>query len=157
MSNFVIERQEGTEWVPKARCNFEDKKQFIAISKNPGYRIREDGVDVTSRYQTVSKTSNKASSANANSSSAMKPSQYKSLNKQEKGLIQHKVKLLLELKKKRSEILLELNVSESTYDLIRADMKSSSITDSSKTKSHVATKSKSTTTKKYRGTLLKGY
>ena len=153
MSNFVVEHQEGSEWVPKARCNFEDTDQFIIIAKNPMYRIREDGVDVTKRYRKMSKTSKDSDDINAASDPAMKPSQYKELDEQNKILIQHKVELFLENKKKRTEILKELNVSEATYDLIRSDMKQN--TNSSNAKVNTPKQpSTRTDNKPYRGSLL---
>ena len=153
MPNFVVEHQEGSEWVPKARCNFEDTDQFIIIAKNPMYRIRKDGVDVTKRYRTMTKTSKDNSDINAASEPVMKPSQYKELNEQDKELLQHKVELFLENKKKRTEILKELNVSEATYDLIRSDMKQN--TNSSNAKVNTSKQpSTRTENKPYRGSLL---
>lgn len=150
MPNWVVEHQEGSEWVPKARTNFDDKEQFTIIAKNPMYRILEDGIDVTNRYRF-----NDASDTDVESVTkpVMKPSQYKNLNDHDKHFLQHKVELLLENKKKRAELLTELNVSEATYDLIRADMKQNLSVKHTKSNTSKQFLSKSNN-KPYRGSLL---
>lgn len=150
MPNWVVEHQEGTEWVPKARTNFDDKDQFTVIAKNPMYRILEDGIDVTNRYRSMNNIDADVESV---TEPVMNPSQYKNLNDRDKHLLQHKVELLLENKKKRAEILTELNVSEATYDLIRADMKQSSNVNHTKSNTPKPSTSKSNN-KPYRGSLL---
>ena len=147
MPNWVVEHQEGAEWVPKARTNFDDKDQFIVIAKNPMYRILEDGIDVTNRYRSMNNIDADIEEA---VEPVMKPSKYKELSDQDKNLLQHKVELLLENKKKRAEILKELNVSEATYDLIRSDMKQHLDTKSNTPKQFTS----KLNNKPYRGSLL---
>ena len=147
MPNWVVEHQEGSEWVPKARTNFDDKDQFTVIAKNPMYRILEDGIDVTNRYRSMNNIDADIEEA---VEPVMKPSKYKELSDQDKNLLQHKVELLLENKKKRTEILKELNVSEVTYDLIRADMKQHLDTKSNTPKQFTS----KLNNKPYRGSLL---
>lgn len=47
---YQIQHLEGSEWLPKCNLDFEDKGQFNTIAKCIGYRILEDGKDVTKRY-----------------------------------------------------------------------------------------------------------
>lgn len=133
MSNYVVEKKESSGWIPKMRCNFEDTEQFLAIAKNQFYRILCDGKDVTSKYRNGKvKSESVKESTSAAAVSVMKPSQYKALSTEAKHQIYQSVNRCLSQKMKRSEIFKELNISEATYDAIRADMQSDAVKDSSR-------------------------
>lgn len=114
--NYVVEQMEHGQWVPKMRSNFEDEN-FPLIAKNNTYRILCNGVDITYKYN-----EDAPKSTPTHNEPAMKPAQYKALSQEEKDVLKMKATQLKELKKKRTEILSELNITESTYDAIRADM-----------------------------------
>lgn len=144
---YVVEKLEGTEWVPKCRYNFEDTEQFLTISQNPSYRILHNNTDITSNYnksyvkigistQTKTYTSEASSKKSMevdnlstsdnrldNISKPMKPAEYKALSDRDKYDLQKRITQLLENKHKRNDIIKTLNVSEATYDVIRSDMK----------------------------------
>lgn len=119
VKNYVVEQLEHGQWVPKMRCNFEDNN-FPLIAKQPTYRIMCNGIDVTQNYAEGNYRS--IQNINTNVAPPMKPAQYKNLSYEEKLDLKLKAETLKELKKKRSEILIELNITESTYDTMRADL-----------------------------------
>lgn len=140
--DYVVEKLEGTQWVPKCRYNFEDKEQFKVIAQNPAYRILHDNKDVTKSYnknyvaigggisqQSINEavTSEPVTADTAVSVeeviSPMKPSEYKNLSDEDKHTVQNKISEMLDNKAKRNDIMKTLNVTESTYDMIRQDMK----------------------------------
>lgn len=67
MYTYVVERNEGTEWIPLMQSNFEDTKHFYEIAKNSFYRILKDGKDVTDQYR----NKNQSKSAKSSSSQAL--------------------------------------------------------------------------------------
>lgn len=63
MYTYVVERNEGTEWIPLMQCNFEDTKHFYEIAKNSFYRILKDGEDVTDQYRNINQSKGTKSSS----------------------------------------------------------------------------------------------
>ena len=127
-TNYVVEHFEEGMWIPKLRTNFDDP-QFYKVAKSPSYRVMCNGIDVTAKYRDGSDISAPAAYAES-PKPPMKPAAYKALSDEEKHALQ---KLAAELKlnkKKRFEILTIMNVSEATYDTIRADMVESTESDS---------------------------
>lgn len=124
MSMYVVERNDGMGWIPKCHCTFEDTEQFIMIARNPYYRIMCDGKDVTAKYRNgkVASSTPHVESSSSSDTPVLKPAQYKAMSQQDKVSIQHSIKDCLQRKLKRTEIFKELNISEATYDTIRADM-----------------------------------
>lgn len=118
--NYVVERLEGTAWAPKLRTNFEDPS-FYTIAKNHMYRILCGTVDVTAKYRN-SEDASMPMPATEITASPMKPSTYKSLSEPEKKALQDQAIELKAAKMKRTDILIKMNVSEATYDAIRADI-----------------------------------
>ena len=127
-NSYVVEQLEGSSWVPKLVTNFEDSS-FPEVAKALKYRILHNGVDITAAYRDG--TSDKKAVAAASKEPAMKPAAYKALSEEDKKLLQDKATKLREAKRKRTEILVELNISEATYDAMRADMNNSNISASS--------------------------
>lgn len=128
---YEVQRKEAMGWIGLCRSTTEDLAHFPVIARNPLYRILEDGKDVTSRYRSgkVASMSN-TQTIQTNPKPAevecaipvMKPAQYRSLSNEDKKALQHKITQCLNNKMKRVEIFKELNISEATYDTIRADM-----------------------------------
>lgn len=125
--NYVVEQLEHGHWEPKCRTNFEDPK-FVEIAKNPSNRILCNGVDVTDRYRAGHTN---VSVVNTPQEAPMKPAAYKALSQDEKLRLQQQALQLRDNKKKRVEILSLLNISEATYDTMRADMANTTPTPSS--------------------------
>ena len=134
---YRVERLEGATWRILMQCDFEDTEQFVIIAQNPIYRIMKDDKDITSEFvnnsqQRVSFISPNESkslpvtqientSKKSQSLSALKPAAYRALSVEEKEKLINKAAELKEAKYKRADIMAELNVTESTYDIIRAD------------------------------------
>ena len=133
---YVVEAHEGIEWVPKARYNFEDTETFLVLAKNPFYRILKDGKDITSKYKqdsgklqsnsndsVVYDNSSNSSEISNNSTKPLKPAEYKAMSSECKQKLKADIQRMLDEKTKRNDIFHALNISESTYDIIRTEMK----------------------------------
>ena len=128
---YRVERLEGAEWRILMQCDFEDTEQFEIIAKNPIYRIMKDDEDITTNFvnnseQRVNLNSPKVNKATitpniTSQSSAMKPAAYRALDDTAKKKLIDKAAELRAAKYKRADIMAELNVTESTYDLIRSE------------------------------------
>ena len=127
MSNWVVERLEGRDWRAIARYTFEDKEILTNVAKSQlnTYRILRDGEDVTALYggkQLSSPVYNEPPKPKIAASDAMKPSAYKSSSDADKQHLWNRINDLRSKNTKRSDILIHLNITEATYDVIRADM-----------------------------------
>ena len=125
---YVVEAHEGVEWVPKARYNFEDTEIFLAVAKNPFYRILKNGKDVTSKYKSdqnklKSKSIEDSLETSVNTDKPLKPAEYKAMSLNDKQKLKSDIQRMLEEKTKRTDIFHTLNISEATYDIIRSEMK----------------------------------
>lgn len=131
MDNYVVERLEGSEWIPKCQTNFEDTAQFIKIMQAPYYRILHNGVDVSARYGAASipqSAANTAASSSPASTSTnmpeikqLKPSAYKALPFEQRAALYESAQMLKANNLKRTEIFAQLNMSEATYDEMRKE------------------------------------
>lgn len=123
MANYVVEHQENGIWVPKFRCNFEDES-FPKVAQNVTNRILCDGVDITSNYRSgyIPASMPQSNESHKNEEPVMKPAVYKALSQEEKLSLYNKSLQLKESKAKRVDILKALNMSEATYDTMRAEM-----------------------------------
>lgn len=127
---YRVERLEGAEWRILMQCDFEDTEQFEIIAENPIYRIMKDNEDITTKFvnnseQRVNLNSLKVNKATitpniTSQSSAMKPAAYRALDDAAKKKLIDKAAELKAAKYKRADIMAELNVTESTYDIIRS-------------------------------------
>ena len=137
---YQVQSLEGNEWITKMTSDVEWRDDFKLAARNPFNRILKNGIDVTDNYRDEIQSTHKdnstlygvlnsmegptSSAKSARSSSAMKPSEYKSLSEEEKVKLWNSINSLLSQKAKRAEIFVQLNISEATYDTIRLDMKS---------------------------------
>lgn len=135
---YIVQIQEGNQWVNKMSSDTEWPDDFRIIARNPFARILKDGEDITSKYKEDSEciTSsvstepqfkppcNKIAINNNKPKNVMKPSEYKNMIIEDKQILWNRIEKLLSTKAKRSQIFEDLNISEATYDAIRADMKS---------------------------------
>lgn len=131
---YRVERLEGAEWRILMQCDFEDTEQFEIIAQNPIYRIMKDEEDITTKFvnnpeQRVNLNSPKVNKSTVtpnitSKSSAMKPAAYRALDDAAKKKLIDKAAELKAAKYKRADIMAELNVTESTYDLIRSESSS---------------------------------
>lgn len=134
---YSIEHLEGTEWIIKCRTDFEDLQQFTEVAKNPAYRILFEGKDITKKYNKeyikIPEVGKKPNNYVPESVEipAMKPASYKQLSDNERSELVKKAYNLRKESYRRSDIMSQLHVTESTYDLIVKEV--SALTDNTKT------------------------